>query len=98
VRWDGRSGEVEHDGTCDLVLRRTFFPGWTARINDGAEVPVVKADGGFQSVRLPGAGLTKVSVRYRPQGLEVGVGVSIAAAGTATAALVGCLLSQRRIK
>ena len=61
-------------GHADLVLRRTFFPGWTARLNDGQEVPVVKADGGFQSVRLAGSGTTRVSLQYRPEGLKTGGG------------------------
>ena len=69
VRWDGRSGEVEHDGTCDLVLRRAYYPGWTATINEGPEFPMGQADGGLLSVRLPGAGVSRVKVSYRPTGL-----------------------------
>ncbi len=29
--WDGASATVEHDGPCDLVIGRTFDPGWLAR-------------------------------------------------------------------
>jgi hypothetical protein len=92
VRWDGRSGEVEHDGTVDLVLRRTYYPGWTALLNDGVEVPVVPADGGFQAICIPGAGRTRVTIRYRPTRLAPLLAVSLAA--TAAAGLV--LLTSAR--
>src|SRR5262249_47479371 len=26
--WDGRGAIVEHDGSCVLILRRSYFPGW----------------------------------------------------------------------
>jgi hypothetical protein len=83
VRWDGRSGEVEHDGTCDLVLRRAYYPGWSARINGGPSLPVVPADGGLQSIRLPGAGVSKVTVQYRPRFLVPAAAVSLTAAAAA---------------
>ena len=94
VSWDGHSGEFEHDGTFDLVLRRTFVPGWTARINDGPEIPVVPVDGGLQSVRVPGQGVTRISVRYRPVWLARGAGISLAAVGLAGAVLI--VSAQRR--
>jgi len=87
VRWDGRSGVVEHDGTCDLVLTRAYDPNWFARVNDGPERPVLQADGGLQAVRLPGAGPSRVSVRYAPSGLLPGGAVSAAATLTALAVL-----------
>ena len=66
VRWSGLDGEVDHDGPCDLVVRRTYAPGWTARIDDAVEVPVVPVDAGLQAVRLPGSGRTHIALRYRP--------------------------------
>lgn len=87
LRWDGRSGEVEHDGTCDLVIRRTYYPGWTARLDDGPEAPVARADGGLQAVRIPGAGRTRIMVRYRPRPLAAGATLSGLAIGAALAAL-----------
>jgi hypothetical protein len=77
VRWDGRSGEVEHDGTCDLVLRRTHVPGWMARLDDGPEFRVGRADGGLQAIQIPGSGITRVRVRYRPPALTYGLLVSL---------------------
>jgi hypothetical protein len=79
VSWDGRSAEVEHDGTCYLVIRRTWDPGWTARIDNGPELPVVRADGGIQAVRLAGAGRSRVETRYRPKRLQSGLVVSLTA-------------------
>ena len=29
--WDGQEAIIEHDGACDLVVRRGFYPGWQAR-------------------------------------------------------------------
>jgi hypothetical protein len=86
ARWDGRSGEVEHDGTCDLVFRRTYVPGWTARLDDGPEFPVVPADGGLQAIRIPGSGVTRVTVRYHPATLTRGLAVSL------TALVLACLV------
>src|SRR5271166_6039282 len=33
ISWDGRTAFVEHDGTCDLVINRTYYPGWFASVN-----------------------------------------------------------------
>ncbi len=33
--WDSRAATVEHDGSCILILRRTFYPGWFYRVNGG---------------------------------------------------------------
>jgi hypothetical protein len=66
VRWTGLDGEVDHDGPCDLVVRRTYAPGWTARLDDAVEVPVVPVDAGLQAVRLPGSGRTHIALRYHP--------------------------------
>src|SRR5262249_30223755 len=79
IRWDGRSGEIQHDGTCDLVLRRACYPGWSARLDDNREARIVSADGGLQSIRLPGSGITRVDVTYRPTLLWPAAGVSLAA-------------------
>jgi len=69
LSWEGLSGEVEHDGTCDLVFRRAFYPGWSAKINGGPDLPVTRADGGLLCIRVPGAGVSKVQLTYRPTGL-----------------------------
>ncbi|MHB1557247.1 MAG: hypothetical protein ACYC61_07190 [Isosphaeraceae bacterium] len=63
--WNGFVATVEHDGPCDLVLARTYDPGWLARIDDGPERPVLRADVGFLAVRLEGSGTHRVRLFYR---------------------------------
>lgn len=77
--WDGRTAVVEHDGTCDLIVRRTAYPGWTARLGGGGELVIHKANGGLQSVQLEGSGPSSVHFTYNPAGLKSAVAVSIAA-------------------
>jgi hypothetical protein len=89
VRWDGTSGEVAHDGTCDLVLNRTYYPGWQARLGDGTTVPIGRAEGGVQAVRLEGAGVSQVSVRYRPCWLWPSAVVALGTLAAALGALLG---------
>lgn len=81
--WDGRVAAVDHDGTCDLVLARTYYPGWSARVNGGAEQPVHAVNGGLQGVRLDGVGPSRVEMRYRPTTLAMSSAVSLAGLGLA---------------
>jgi hypothetical protein len=96
LRWDGHRGEVEHDGTCDLVIRRTYAPGWTARVNDGPAAPVVRVDGGLQGVRLVGTGPSRVSVEYRPPLFTWAVAISLVASAVTLLVLVADVLVSRR--
>ncbi len=95
IRWDGLSGEVQHDGACDLVLRRACYPGWIARLDGGREVPIVPADGGLQSIRLTGSGVTKVEMTYRPTFIWPAAGVSLAAVAAAAAVLTASAARAR---
>ena len=99
VRWDGRSGEFEHNGTFDLVIRRTYVPGWVAAINGGPPIPVLPVEGGLQSIRIPGSGTTRVEVSYHPVWLARGAVISLTAvtiAGIVVA--VSLLRSVRALK
>ncbi len=77
--WDGRTAIVEHDGSCVLILRRTYYPGWSYRIDGGPERPVLKVDGGLHGVPLDGSGTRRVEFAYRPTGLARAARISIAA-------------------
>ncbi len=66
ILWDGTAATVEHDGTCDVVIARTFDAGWRASIDDGPDQSVLPVDGGFQAIRLPGSGRHRVAMRYSP--------------------------------
>jgi hypothetical protein len=88
--WDGRTAIVDHDGSCYLIIRRTYYPGWTYRVNDGPEQPVLKVNGGLQAAALTGTGTSRITFEYRPTGLRPALVLS---AGAAAAALV-CLLAS----
>ena len=96
ARWDDLEGEVEHDGACDVVIRRTYVPGWTARIDDGPEVPVVPVNGGLQSVRLTGSGRTRVALQYRPPRLTAAVVISVVSSATVLLVLITSRITRRK--
>ena len=77
--WDGQQAIVEHDGSCMLVMRRTYYPGWVYQIEKGPELPVLRVEGGLQGVRLLGAATSHVRVRYRPTGLWQAVATTLSA-------------------
>ncbi len=79
LSWNGRSGEVAHDGSCILVVRRTFYPGWTYQVDDGPRRPVLKVDGGLQGVPLEGSGTSWVATFYEPTGFRQARRVSLLA-------------------
>ncbi|MGE3818669.1 MAG: hypothetical protein AB7I30_04490 [Isosphaeraceae bacterium] len=95
IAWRGRSGEVEHDGSCDLVLNVMWYPGWVARINDGPERPVHRAENGLISVRLDGEGpVSRVALSFVPSHFATTAGVSALATLTAAVVIVGSALSE----
>ncbi len=94
--WDGIVATVEHDGPCDLVLARTFDPGWHARIDDGPVRPVFRADVGFQAVRLEGSGTHRVRLLYRTPRSAVWWSISLSAAGLELLAALGLAWKSAR--
>ena len=92
VSWDGTAATIEHDGTCDLVIARTFDAGWLARIDDQPEQPVLAADGGFMAVRIEGSGRHHVRLRYQPQR----IGLYAAISGVAAASIAGMIAAALR--
>ena len=89
VSWDGREAVVDHDGSCVLVITRAFDRDWRARVGDGAEVPVLRVDGGLQAVKLSGKGPTRVSFRYEPRFVRQSAAVSVVAALAAFGVVAG---------
>ena len=100
--WEGLSGRIEHDGTCYLILRRTYYPGWTYRIDGGLARPVLKVDGGLQCVPLPilqdGAGLrtSHVELSYQPTGQRLASAISLFATAAALGT-IGLSLLRRKV-
>ena len=79
---DGTAARVKSSTTAPATWCSTCsacYPGWTARLDGDHEVRIVPVDGGLQSIRLPGSGVTKVEVSYRPTLLWPAAGVSLAA-------------------
>jgi hypothetical protein len=85
VDWDGRSGTVEHDGSCVLIIRRTAYPGWGARINGGPERPVSRVGYSLQGVVLRGRGPSRIALSYHPSRLGLGMALSLASIAAAVA-------------
>ena len=95
--WSNRTVVVEHDGTCYLVVRRTYYPGWFYQVNNGPERPVLKVNGGLQCVPLTGAGTSRVTFGYRPPALRLGAAVSLGSTAAALVVLiVGLVRGPRR--
>jgi hypothetical protein len=78
-RWDGQTAILEHDGSCILVMRRTFYPGWVYQVDGGPEQSVFKVNGGLQGALIAGSGNSRVTARYRPNGLAQAATVSLVA-------------------
>ncbi len=94
VSWSGDRGTVEHEGACDLVIARSFDPGWKARINDGPPEQVLHVDGGYQGVRIPGSGVDRVVLEYRPLGWVWFVRMSSLSAAAVLLALLASLAGR----
>jgi hypothetical protein len=68
---------VETDRPTVVLLRDTWTPGWTARVN-GQPAPVLRANGLHRAVPVP-AGSTRVVLAYEPPGLATGILIALAA-------------------
>ncbi len=96
VSWDGTRATIEHQGTCDLVIARTFDQGWHARIGRGPEQPVLPVDGGLLAVRVEGSGTDRVRLRYYPPQLSLFAATSLVALSLVAAVLVAALVAWAR--
>ncbi len=100
-------GESAHLGRAAQARSSTTVPATSSslarstragsRIDDGPERSVLRADGGFQAVRLAGSGSNRVSLHYRPPGLGLGAGISAGAILAIVATLAVALWRRRRV-
>ena len=84
VAWDGKTATIGPHPACGLLVRRTFYPGWSASIDGGPPKPVV--DFQAQVVFLPEGGPTRIEYSYWPTGWTRWIALS--ATGTAVALLL----------
>ena len=60
-----------------LVVADTWYPGWVAHL-DGQPVPLLRADGMFQTVQVP-AGEHHIILSYQPASFKIGALLSLTA-------------------
>ncbi len=72
----GLNISVPKDGF--LVLSDAYFPGWRARLEDGKELEVMRANRVFRAVRVP-AGEHTVTFSYAPLSFRAGMFISFMA-------------------
>jgi hypothetical protein len=77
-----------------LVVLEAFEAGWRATV-DGAPAPVLRANGLFRAVRLPG-GRHRVRFVYRPPSAAAGAALSLLGVVAAAALGLGARLRGRR--
>ena len=58
------------------VLSDRWYPGWKASVN-GADVPVLRANGVFMAVPVP-AGVSDVEFHFTPGSVVLGAAISLA--------------------
>lgn len=76
-----------------VVTSEVWMPGWRASLENGAPLPMFRANGAFRCFRMP-RGKNLVIMQYRPQGLKWGMIISIV-----TLALgIGLLLYLRQFQ
>ena len=79
-----------------LVLTDTFFPGWTATVDD-APVPILRANYLFRAVAVP-AGRHTVTFAYAPRSFALGIGITIASLVIMIVLVVGSRVQLMRAK
>lgn len=70
------SAKITVSGTMLAVLSDRWYPGWRAWVN-GVEVPVLRANGVFRAVPVPG-GVSDLEFRFAPASFVLGAVISLA--------------------
>jgi hypothetical protein len=94
--WDGKTAIVVHDSPCILILRRTYYPGWSYRLDGAHARPVLKVNFGLQAVPLLGSGTRRIEIQYSPTGLPLAAAISLTA--LAAVIIVYILVGLRAFK
>jgi len=68
--------EVESPAPALVVIAQTFYHDWQASV-DGGTVPLLRANYGFQAVKVP-AGRHSVQLTYKDKAFEIGAACSVA--------------------
>lgn len=83
---NGLTAKVNASGPMLAVLSDRWYPGWKARVN-GADVPVLRANGVFMAVPVP-AGVSDVEFHFTPGSVLLGAAISLAGLLALTAAWI----------
>jgi hypothetical protein len=67
--------DISAEAECLLVLSDTFYPGWTATVNEKV-TPIYRGNLLFRVVRIP-AGISRVVFQYRPRSFVAGTMISL---------------------
>jgi hypothetical protein len=96
VTWRGATAgtiTAQGEGGAVLVLRRPWWPGWTAT-QGGRSLPTLRAAGTQLAVVVADVNAGPLTLRYRVSGLGLGAGLS--ALGLAALGALAVALSRRR--
>lgn len=86
--------KVERKQPGYMVLSKSFFPGWKAKVN-GVEKPVLRANYAFSAVEL-GTGESIVQYYYDPISFKFGSSITISALVIGLLLSIGCIWLRRR--
>ena len=86
--------QVTSDRPGWLVVPENYDQGWSAQVG-GVDAPVVRADYSRMAVQIP-AGSSTVELKYRPPGLQLGLGLLMIAVLISAIVLLPGVLRGRR--
>jgi len=77
--------EAESECPAFLVLSDTYYPGWKAKIDSGAEVEPLRTNYLFRGLNIP-SGKHKVIFEFQPKSFRIGIIITV------SAFLCGCII------
>lgn len=82
TRWTARELviEVESDAPTWVVIAQTHYHAWQFP-TDERQIPIYRANHAFQAVEVPHSGRSRITLRYRDGGFELGVFLSLVTLG-----------------